>query len=95
MKWPASRAVGFRIVPLALATPATRATPTSPGGRRPRSPRFPWARWYSELAPDGEYLKAPLEYVRLSRAAATEMIQLIKAGQPLPPQFVSSLPVVW
>jgi hypothetical protein len=56
--------------------------------------RFPWAIWYHEQAPHGSYLKAPAEYARLNPETATALIALIQAGQPLPPEFVATLPLV-
>ena len=59
--------------------------------------RFPWATWYHEQAPQGKYQKAPAEYARLviSPIRAMPVIDLIKAGRPLPPDFVAALPVVY
>lgn len=56
--------------------------------------RFPWGWWYSELAPDGEYLKVPSAYAYVGEALATEMIGCIRAGQQLPLEFVAALPLV-
>jgi hypothetical protein len=55
--------------------------------------RFPWATWYHELAPYGEYRKVAGDYFRLEipETVANEMIDLIMRGQPLPATFVEQL----
>ena len=58
--------------------------------------RFPWAKWYHELAPDGEFKKVPGDYasLRIDESVAKTMIDMIKAGGALPPEFVSELRIV-
>ena len=55
--------------------------------------RFPWATWYHEQAPTGEFKKVPGNYreMAISDAVAKTMIELIRAGRPLPPEFVAGL----
>ena len=55
--------------------------------------RFPWATWYQEQAPTGEFKKVPGNYreMAISDAVAKTMIELIRAGRPLPPEFVAGL----
>jgi hypothetical protein len=55
--------------------------------------RFPWATWYHEQAPTGEFKKVPGGYpeMAISDAVAKTMIELIRAGRPLPPEFVAGL----
>jgi hypothetical protein len=57
---------------------------------------FPWARWYHEEVPCGELRKVPGTYTRLgiSEPIARRMIDLIRAGRSLPPDFVSKLQTV-
>ena len=59
--------------------------------------RFPWATWYHEHAPHGNYQKAPAEYARLviNPVRATAMIELIKQRRALPIDFVAGLPLVY
>jgi len=59
--------------------------------------RFPWATWYHEQAPQGQYQKAPADYARLliSPELAIAMVDLIKARRALPPDFVATLPIVY
>jgi hypothetical protein len=58
--------------------------------------RFPWAMWYHELAPSGDFKKVPGSYIRLGidRAVAKPAIDLIKLGRSLPREFVAQLPIV-
>jgi len=58
--------------------------------------RFPWGTWYHELARDGDFKKVPGGYIRLSidRAVAETMIDLIRLGRALPPDFIVKLPIV-
>jgi hypothetical protein len=55
--------------------------------------RFPWATWYHELAPYGEFRKAPGDCFRLEipDTVANELIDLIMHGRPLPATFVEQL----
>jgi len=57
---------------------------------------FPWAKWYSELAPDGEFRKVPGDYDRLGipNGIARTMIELIQAGRSLPDEMVVRLTVL-
>jgi len=57
--------------------------------------RFPWSTWYYTDSPHGSYQKAPSAYALLNSATAITMIDLIKAGRPLPPEFVAGLPLVY
>ena len=56
---------------------------------------FPWAKWYSESAPNGEFRKVPGGYVRfaVSDAVAETMIGTIRAGRPLPDDLLKRLPI--
>src|SRR6186713_88864 len=56
---------------------------------------FPWAKWYSESAPDGEFRKVPGGYVRfaVSDAVAETMIHAIRAGRTLPDDLLEQLPI--
>jgi len=56
---------------------------------------FPWAKWYSESAPNGEFRKVPGGYVRfaVSDAVAKTMINTIRAGRPLPDDLLERLPI--
>ena len=58
--------------------------------------RFPWATWYHQRAPAGEFKKVPGNYIRLgmSEAIATTVIELIRHGQCLIPDLVAHLPIV-
>jgi hypothetical protein len=58
--------------------------------------RFPWARWYHELALGGDFKKVPGSYIELGldTAIAKTMIDLIKLGRSLPPDFIVKLPIV-
>jgi hypothetical protein len=55
--------------------------------------RFPWATWYHEQAPTGEFKKVPGKYreMAISDAVAKTMIELIRAGRSLPPELVAGL----
>ena len=55
--------------------------------------RFPWATCYHEQAPTGEFKKVPGNYreMAISDAVAKTMIELIRAGRPLVPEFVAGL----
>jgi hypothetical protein len=61
-----------------------------------RDCRFPWATWYHEQVPTGEFKKVPGKYreLAISDAVANTMIELIRAGRPLPPEFVAGLQIV-
>ena len=52
---------------------------------------FPWAKWYSESAPNGEFRKVPGGYVRfaVTDAVAVTMIDTIRQGA-LSPMICSS-----
>ena len=58
--------------------------------------RFPWATWYHQKAPKGEFSQVSGNYRQLAieTAVARTMIDLIRAGRPLPPEFVSQLPLI-
>jgi hypothetical protein len=58
--------------------------------------RFPWAMWYSELMPKGEFRKVPAAYVSLSidDRIAQSMITIIQSGGSLPREVVTGLPVI-
>ena len=58
--------------------------------------RFPWAMWHHEQAPNGEFSQVSGNYRQLGieTAVARTMIDLIRAGRPLPPEFVSQLPLI-
>jgi hypothetical protein len=58
--------------------------------------RFPWATWYHEKAPNGEFSQVSGNYRQLGSetAVARTRIDLIRAGRPLPPEFVSQLPLI-
>ena len=53
--------------------------------------RFPWATWYHERAPTADFKKVPGNYreMAIRDAVAKTMIELIRAGCPLPPEFVA------
>jgi hypothetical protein len=57
--------------------------------------RFPWAVWYSELTPNGEFKKVPGGYAnwRIAGSVAQVVIDLIQAGRPAPDAFVAGLPI--
>lgn len=57
---------------------------------------FPWGTWYHEHAPNGEYYKVPGNYrdMGISEDIAKAMLDLVKAGRSLPPEFVAGLPLV-
>ena len=57
--------------------------------------RFPWATWYCEQAPTGEFKKVPGNYreMAISDAVAKTMIEVIRAGHLLPSEFVAGLPI--
>jgi hypothetical protein len=56
----------------------------------------PWAFWHSSIAPWGELKRAPENYVHLGidEPTARRMINLIAAGQSLPPYFSNGLPIL-
>ena len=58
---------------------------------------FPWAKWYSDSAPSGEFRKVPGGYARfvINDAVASTMIDAIRAGRSLPDQLIEQLPVCW
>ena len=62
-----------------------------PGGRG----SFPWAKWYSESTPEGEFRKVPGGYARfaINEAVAETLIDTIKASRPLPDELVEQLPI--
>ena len=55
--------------------------------------RFPWATWYHEQAPTGEFKQVPGKYreMAIRDTVAKTMIELIRAGRPLPLEFVAGL----
>ena len=57
---------------------------------------FPWATWYHEQAPRGEFRKISGRFIRLriDGPVAKTMIDLIKVGRSLPTEFVAKLPIV-
>ena len=57
--------------------------------------RFPWAVWYSELTPNGEFRKVPGRYAYwgIENSVARTVIDLIQAGRPAPDAFVAGLPI--
>jgi hypothetical protein len=58
---------------------------------------FPWAKWYSESAPSGEFRKVPGGYARfaINDAVASTMIDAIRTGRSLPDQLIEQLPICW
>jgi len=58
--------------------------------------RFPWAKWFHERAPDGEYRKVPGKFFDLgiSEAIGKTMIESIKVGRSFPPEFERQLPII-
>jgi hypothetical protein len=58
--------------------------------------RFPWAIWFHEQAPDGEYRKVPGKFFDLgiSETIGKTMIESIKGGRPLPSEFETQLPII-
>jgi hypothetical protein len=58
---------------------------------------FPWARWYSESAPSGEFRKVPGGYARfaINDAVASTMIDAIRAGRSLSDKLIEQLPICW
>jgi hypothetical protein len=74
---------GDRVVVIAALKPGDRG-------------RFPWATWYSELMPKGEFRKVPAAYVSLGidDRIAKSMITIIQSGGSLPREVVTRLPVI-
>ena len=54
---------------------------------------FPWAKWYSDSAPSGEFRKVPGGYARfvINDAVASTMIDAIRAGRSLPEELIEQL----
>lgn len=57
---------------------------------------MPWAKWYSELASDGEFRKVPSDWHRLKMtpSLARWLIEWIQAGRRLPDELVAQLRVI-
>jgi hypothetical protein len=74
---------GNRVVVIAALQPGDRG-------------RFPWARWYSEVTPRGEFRQVPGVYVSLGidHRIAKSMITIVQSGGSLPREVVSRLPVI-